>query len=296
MPRQRRPTRTRRTWTWASPSPPDAVNQPTGHPGPPGVQASCLDRNTMTDLGNKIAVITGAAGAIGRETVSVFRKSGATVVGVDVTGESDADLFIRVDLTRDTQVRDLYAQVAQTYGRIDILFNNAGIALAEDGSVLDTDVATFNRVMEANVLSVFLCCKYGLPYLVENGGGSVVNTASLVATMGSAVSQIAYTASKGAVLSLTREIAIEFAKKNVRVNAISPGPVETPLLATLFDPHQKARRLIHVPYGRFARAIEIAEAAAFLASDAASYISGHELRVDGGISAAYVTAEGEPAR
>jgi NAD(P)-dependent dehydrogenase (short-subunit alcohol dehydrogenase family) len=250
----------------------------------------------MANLGNKIAVITGAAGAIGRETVNVFRKSGATVVGVDVTGESDADLFIQVDLTRETQVRDLYAQVARTYGRIDILFNNAGIALAEDGSVLDTDAATFNRVMEVNVLSVFLCCKYGLPYLVENGGGSVVNTASLVATMGSAVSQIAYTASKGAVLSLTREIAIEFAKKNVRVNAISPGPVETPLLATLFDPRQKARRLVHVPYGRFARPIEVAEAAAFLASDAASYISGHELRVDGGISAAYVTAEGDPAR
>jgi NAD(P)-dependent dehydrogenase (short-subunit alcohol dehydrogenase family) len=250
----------------------------------------------MANLDDKIAVITGAAGAIGRETVSVFRKSGATVVGVDIQGESDADLFIRADLTQATQVRDLYAQVARTYGRIDILFNNAGIALAEDGSVLDTDVATFNRVMEANVLSVFLCCKYGLPHLVANGGGSVVNTASLVATMGSAVSQIAYTASKGAVLSLTREIAIEFAKKNVRVNAISPGPVETPLLATLFDPRQKARRLVHVPYGRFARPIEIAEAAAFLASDAASYISGHELRVDGGISAAYVTAEGDPAR
>jgi NAD(P)-dependent dehydrogenase (short-subunit alcohol dehydrogenase family) len=250
----------------------------------------------MANLDDKIAVITGAAGAIGRETVSVFRKSGATVAGVDIQGESDADLFIRADLTQATQVRDLYAQVARTYGRIDILFNNAGIALAEDGSVLDTDVATFNRVMEANVLSVFLCCKYGLPHLVANGGGSVVNTASLVATMGSAVSQIAYTASKGAVLSLTREIAIEFAKKNVRVNAISPGPVETPLLATLFDPRQKARRLVHVPYGRFARPIEIAEAAAFLASDAASYISGHELRVDGGISAAYVTAEGDPAR
>ena len=250
----------------------------------------------MANLDDKIAVITGAAGAIGRETVNVFRKSGATVVGVDIQGESDADLFIRADLTQATQVRDLYAQVARTYGRIDILFNNAGIALAEDGSVLDTDVATFNRVMEANVLSVFLCCKYGLPHLVANGGGSVVNTASLVATMGSAVSQIAYTASKGAVLSLTREIAIEFAKKNVRVNAISPGPVETPLLATLFDPRQKARRLVHVPYGRFARPTEIAEAAAFLASDAASYISGHELRVDGGISAAYVTAEGDPAR
>ncbi|WP_432945592.1 SDR family oxidoreductase [Kribbella sp. CA-253562] len=250
----------------------------------------------MTNLNGKIAVITGAAGAIGRESVRVFKDAGATVVGVDIQGESDADLFIEADLTAEDAVRDVYARAADTYGKIDVLFNNAGVAIPEDGSVLDTDAGTFSKLMEANVLSVFLCCKHGIPYLVDNGGGAVVNTASLVATMGSAASQVAYTASKGAVLSMTREIAIEFAKKNVRINAISPGPVETPLLATLFDPAQKARRLIHVPYGRFARPGEIAEAAAFLASDSASYISGHELRVDGGISSAYVTAEGEPAR
>ena len=250
----------------------------------------------MSNLDNKVAVITGAAGAIGRESVRVFKAAGATVVGVDIQGESDADLFIKADLTVEQQVEGLYATVAERFGRIDVLFNNAGIALPADGSVLDTDVTTFTRMMEFNALSVFLCCKHGLPHLLRGGGGSVVNTASLVATMGSAASQIAYTASKGAVLSLTREIAIEFAKKNIRVNAISPGPVETPLLATLFNQDEKGRRLIHVPYGRFARPAEIAEAAAFLSSDAASYINGHELKVDGGISAAYVTAEGDPAR
>ena len=252
--------------------------------------------SNLSSLDNKIAVITGAAGAIGRESVRVFQERGATVVGVDIQGECDADLFLLADLTSEDAVRDLYAQAAQAYGKIDILFNNAGVALPDDGSVLDTDVGTFTKLMQANVLSVFLCCKHGLPYLIGNGGGSVINTASLVATMGSAASQIGYTASKGAVLSLTREIAVEFAKKNVRINAISPGPVQTPLLAALFDPAQKARRLIHVPYGRFARPAEIAEAAAFLASDAASYISGHELRVDGGITAAYVTPDGDPAR
>lgn len=252
--------------------------------------------SSLASLDNKIAVITGAAGAIGREAVRVFTERGATVVGVDLQGDSDADLFLTADLTSEDAVREVYARTAEVYGKIDILFNNAGVALADDGSVLDTEASTFTRLMEANALTVFLCCKHGLPYLIANGGGSVINTASLVATMGSAVSQIAYTASKGAVLSLTREIAIEFARKNVRINAISPGPVETPLLANLFDPDQKARRLIHVPYGRFARPAEVAEAAAFLASDAASYISGHELRVDGGITAAYVTAEGDPAR
>ena len=250
----------------------------------------------LSSLENKIAVITGAAGAIGTESVRVFQERGATVVGVDIQGNSGADLFLRADLTDEDAVRDLYAQIADTYGRIDILFNNAGVALPEDGSVLDTDAEIFSKLLQANVLSVFLCCKHGLPYLIENGGGSVINTASLVASMGSAASQIAYTASKGAVLSLSRELAVEFAKKNVRINAISPGPVDTPLLATLFDHTQKARRLIHVPYGRFARASEIAEAAAFLASESASYVSGHELRVDGAITAAYVTAEGDPAR
>lgn len=250
----------------------------------------------MTTLENKVAVITGAAGSIGREAVRIFQREGATVVGVDVRGESDADLFIQADLTNEDDVRNLYQQVVDTYGKIDILFNNAGIAVAEDASVLDTDVDVFNRLFEVNTLSVFLCCKHGLPHLIRNGGGSVINTASLVASMGSAVSQIAYTGSKGAVLAMSREMAVEFAKTNVRINSISPGPVETPLLATLFSPDEKDRRLVHVPYGRFARPQEIAEAAAFLASDNASYINGHDLRVDGGITSAYVTAEGEPAR
>jgi NAD(P)-dependent dehydrogenase (short-subunit alcohol dehydrogenase family) len=243
-------------------------------------------------LAGKIAVITGAAGSIGRESLAVFRREGATVVGIDLDGHAAADLFIQADLTDEAQVAAAYQQVADTYRRIDVLFNNAGVAWSKDGSVLDTDTDVFSEVVRINLLSVFLCCKHGIPHLLRSEGGSVINTASLVASMGSAVSQIAYTASKGAVLALSRELAVEFAKAGVRVNAISPGPVETPLLATLFSPDQKARRLVHVPYGRFARPSEIAEAAAFLASDAASYVSGTDFHVDGAISAAYVTPEG----
>ncbi|MEV0392243.1 SDR family oxidoreductase [Polymorphospora rubra] len=246
----------------------------------------------MQYLSDKVAVITGAAGAIGREALAVFRREGATVVGVDIHGDADADLFLTADLTDEAQVAGVYRRVADEFGRVDVLFNNAGIALPDDGSVLDTSVDVFERVLRVNLLSVFLCCKHGIPHLLAGGGGAVVNTASLVASMGSAVSQIAYTASKGAVLSLSREIAVEFARRGIRVNAISPGPVETPLLATLFSPEQKERRLVHVPPGRFAQPHEIAEAAAFLASDAASYVNGTEFRVDGGITAAYVTPEG----
>ncbi|BCJ65804.1 SDR family oxidoreductase [Polymorphospora rubra] len=246
----------------------------------------------MQYLSDKVAVITGAAGAIGREALAVFRREGATVVGVDIHGDADADLFLTADLTDEAQVAGVYRRVAAEFGRVDVLFNNAGIAVPDDGSVLDTSVDVFEHVLRANLLSVFLCCKHGIPHLLTAGGGAVVNTASLVASMGSAVSQIAYTASKGAVLSLSREIAVEFARRGIRVNAISPGPVETPLLATLFSPEQKERRLVHVPPGRFARPHEIAEAAAFLASDAASYVNGTEFRVDGGITAAYVTPEG----
>jgi NAD(P)-dependent dehydrogenase (short-subunit alcohol dehydrogenase family) len=249
----------------------------------------------MKHLSGKIAVITGAAGAIGSASVAVFAREGATVVAVDLKSPDEpiegADHFIAADLTVEGEVRDLYAEVAAKYGRIDVLFNNAGIAIPTDGSVVDTEVSAFEHVVKVNLLSVFLCCKHGIPHLLASGGGSVVNTASLVASMGSAASQIGYTASKGAVLSLSRELAVEFAKKNIRVNAISPGPVETPLLATLFSPDEKARRLVHVPYGRFAQPAEIAEGAAFLAGDAASYINGTEFRVDGGITAAYVTAE-----
>lgn len=238
-------------------------------------------------------MITGGAGSIGRASVEAFKREGATVVVADVRDEGGGgpDLAVSVDLTDERQVVDLYADVAEHFGKIDVLFNNAGIALEDDGSVLDTHVAVFKRLYEVNVSSVFLCCKHGLPYLIDNGRGSVINTASLVASIGSAVSQIGYTASKGAVLSMTRELAVEFAKTGVKINAISPGPVETPLLATLFSPEQRSRRLVHVPYGRFAEPSEVAEAAVFLASDASSYVNGIELRVDGGITAAYVTPE-----
>ncbi len=244
----------------------------------------------MGTLDGKVCVVTGAAGVIGRETVGVLAREGAAVAGVDVKGKVDADLFLVADLTDAGQVAATYGAVAEHFGRIDVLFNNAGIALPQDGSVLDTDLATWNRVIEVNLTSIFLCCKYGIPYLLQAGGGSVINTSSLVAKVGSAASQIAYTASKGGVLSLSRELGVEFAKRGVRVNALCPGPVDTPLLRALFDSEEAARRLIHVPSGRFARAREIAEAVAFLASDASSYVNAAEFLVDGGISAAYVTA------
>lgn len=245
----------------------------------------------MQKLLGKVAVITGASGSIGRATCEVFRREGAIVVGVDLR-ESDvpADHFLTCDLTDEAQVAELYREVVRRTGRIDVLFNNAGIAIADDRSVLETGLEAWNRVIDVNLTSVFLCCKHGIPHLLASGGGSVINTASLVAAMGSAASQIAYTASKGGVLALSRELGVEFAKRGVRVNAISPGPVETPLLAGLFDPAEKARRLVHVPRGHFGAPEEIAEAVAFLASDAASYVNATDFKVDGGIHAAYVTA------
>jgi NAD(P)-dependent dehydrogenase (short-subunit alcohol dehydrogenase family) len=245
----------------------------------------------VVHLEGKVCVITGAAGTIGREAVGVFSREEAIVVAVDLQPDVDADLVLTADLTDEEQVRAAYTAVADRFGRVDVLFNNAGIALPEDGSVLDTDLATWNRMLAGNLTTVFLCCKHGIPHLLRAGGGSVINTSSLVASMGSAASQVAYTASKGGVLALSRELGIEFAKRGVRVNALCPGPVDTPLLRTLFDPEQTQRRLVHVPAGRFAKAREVAEAAAFLASDAASYVNATEFLVDGGISAAYVTAE-----
>ena len=245
----------------------------------------------MKHLENKVCVITGAAGSIGRESVAVFAREGATVVAIDIRGEVECDLFVAADLTDEAQVRDAYAGIRRQFGRIDVLFNNAGIAVPEDGSVLETDLMVWNRVVEVNLTSIFLCCKHGIPHLLKSGGGSVINTASLVASIGSATSQISYTASKGGVLALSRELGVEFAKRGVRVNALCPGPVETPLLRSMYSPEQAARRLVHVPTGRFAQPHEIAEAAAFLASDAASYVNATEFLVDGGIAAAYVTAE-----
>jgi len=247
-------------------------------------------------LQGKVCVITGAAGAIGRESVAAFAREGATVVGADLRGEVECDLFLTADVSDEAEVRDMYGTVAERFGRIDVLFNNAGIAPPDDASVLETSLDTWNRVLAVNLTSVFLCCKHGIPHLLRGGGGSVVNTASVVAAVGSATSQIAYTASKGGVVALSRELAVEFAKRGVRVNALCPGPVETPMLRSLYAPHEAGRRLVHMPTGRYAHPCEIAEAAAFLASDAASYVTGTEFLVDGALTAAFVTAEdGEPA-
>jgi NAD(P)-dependent dehydrogenase (short-subunit alcohol dehydrogenase family) len=247
----------------------------------------------MGNLDQKVIVVTGAAGAIGRAAVSAFKRKGATVIGVDLRHVDDtvADDFIGCDLTMEDQVRDLYADVVQSFGRLDGLFNNAGVVLADDTSVLNEDQIVFDRTLRINVDSVLLCCKHGIPHLIAGGGGAVVNTASLVASMGSAVSQIGYTASKGAVVAMSREMAVEFARRGVRVNTLSPGPVQSPMLDSLFSADEVARRMIHVPTGRFGTAEEMAEAALFLLSDASSFVNGIELIVDGGISAAYVTPE-----
>jgi NAD(P)-dependent dehydrogenase (short-subunit alcohol dehydrogenase family) len=243
----------------------------------------------MGRLDGKVAVITGSSGGIGGATAERFVAEGAIVVGVDVAGEADYN----VDVTDEDAVRDLYASVRERYGRIDVLFNNAGISPNDDASALETGLDAWRRVQDVNLTSVFLCCKHGIPHLLEGGGGSVINTASFVAQMGSATSQISYTASKGGVLALSRELGVEFARRGVRVNALCPGPVATPLLMELFasDEEQAARRLVHLPMGRFAEAREISNAALFLASDESSYVTASTFLVDGGLSGAYVTPQ-----
>jgi len=216
------------------------------------------------------------------------------VAGVDLRDDSPGvDLALACDVGDEEAVRQMYAAVRERFGRIDVLFNNAGISPPEDASVLDTTQDVWERVQDVNTKSVFYCCKHGIPHLLESGGGSVINTASFVAVLGAATSQIAYTASKGAVLAMSRELGVEFARQGVRVNALCPGPVNTPLLQELFakDPARAARRLVHVPMGRFAEAREIANAALFLASDESSYVNASTFLVDGGISGAYVTPE-----
>jgi NAD(P)-dependent dehydrogenase (short-subunit alcohol dehydrogenase family) len=244
-------------------------------------------------LDGKVCVITGAASGIGAESARVFAREGAKVVGVDVNRGAEGNLALEADVTNEEQVRSLYERTKEELGRIDVLFNNAGINPPADSSVLDTSLEAWQRVQDVNIRGVFLCCKHGIPHLLETGGGSVINTASFVALMGAAVSQISYTASKGAVVSLSRELGIEFARRGVRVNALCPGPVNTPLLQELFasDPEKAARRLVHIPMGRFAEASEIAEAALFLASDESSYITATAFVVDGGLTAAYITPE-----
>jgi NAD(P)-dependent dehydrogenase (short-subunit alcohol dehydrogenase family) len=244
-------------------------------------------------LDGKVCVITGAASGIGAESARLFAQEGARVVGVDVSPGAEGDLAIEADVTDEQQVRDMYARAKTEMGRIDVLFNNAGINPNDDSSVVETTLDAWQRVQDVNLRGVFLCCKHGIPHLLDGGRGSVINTASFVAVMGAAVSQISYTASKGAVLSLSRELGVEFARRGVRVNALCPGPVRTPLLENLFasDPEKAARRLIHLPMGRFAEAREIAQAAVFLASDESSYVTASTFLVDGGLSGAYVTPE-----
>ena len=244
-------------------------------------------------LDGKVCVITGAASGIGAESARLFGDEGATVVGVDLEENSVGDLALAADVTDEEQVKDIYARAREEFGRVDVLFNNAGINPGDDASVLDTSLEAWQRVQDVNVRSVFLCCKHGIPHLIEAGGGSVINTASFVAVMGAAVSQISYTASKGAVLSMSRELGVEFARMGVRVNALCPGPVNTPLLEELFasDPEKAQRRLVHIPMGRFGEAREIASAALFLASDDSTFVTATTFMVDGGLSGAYLTPE-----
>jgi NAD(P)-dependent dehydrogenase (short-subunit alcohol dehydrogenase family) len=256
----------------------------------------------MGRLDAKVCVITGAGGGMGREAALLFTREGARVCAADVDGAlaeetaaaCEGEAFaIRCDVASEDEVVAMYRATAERFGGIDVLYNNAGISPGDDGSVLDTTVAAWQRVQDVNTKGVFLCCKHGIPYLLERSGGSVINVASFVAILGAATSQISYTASKGAVLSMSRELAVQFARQGLRVNALCPGPVETPLLLSIFgdDPAALERRRIHWPTGRLAKPAEIVQAALFLASDESSYVNGATFLVDGGLTAAYVTPD-----
>ncbi|WP_261624023.1 3-oxoacyl-ACP reductase [Nesterenkonia marinintestina] len=251
-------------------------------------------------LQGRVATITGGASGIGLATARRLAHEGAQVVIADIVdqerGRAAADsvggVFIRTDVTDDDDVARLFTETRERFGRVDVAFNNAGIAPDDDNSILDTGLDAWRRVQEVNLTSVYLCCRHVIPIMQEQGRGSIINTASFVAVMGAATSQISYTASKGGVLSMTRELGVEFAKQGIRVNALCPGPVNTPLLQELFaaDPEKAQRRLVHLPMGRFAEADELAAAVAFLASDDSSFITASEFLVDGGLSGSYVTA------
>jgi len=243
-------------------------------------------------LEGKVCVITGTASGIGAESARLFAEQGARVVGIDLdVAAAEGETTIQADVADEAQVAAAYRQIGEELGRVDVLMNNAGINPTDDSSVLETDLEAWQRVQDVNLRGVFLCCKHGIPHLLAAGGGSVINVASFVATVGAAVSQISYTASKGAVLSLSRELGVEFAGRGVRVNALCPGPVNTPLLKELFakDPERAAKRLVHIPMGRFGEPEEIAKAALFLASDDSSFVTASTFLVDGGLSGAYLT-------
>lgn len=250
-------------------------------------------------LGGKVAVITGGASGIGLATARRFAAEGATVVIGDMDAKAGEEvakelggLFVQVNVADEDQVNNLFDTTMATYGRVDIAFNNAGISPPDDDSIETTELPAWQKVQDVNLKSVYLCCRAALRHMVPQGSGSIINTASFVAVMGSATSQISYTASKGGVLAMSRELGVQYARSGIRVNALCPGPVNTPLLQELFakDPERAARRLIHIPMGRFAEAEELAAAVAFLASDDSSFITGSTFLVDGGISGHYVTA------
>jgi NAD(P)-dependent dehydrogenase (short-subunit alcohol dehydrogenase family) len=257
----------------------------------------------MGRLDGKVCVITGAGGGMGRDAAQLFTQEGAQVCVADVSGDAAEETVglcaegtafaFTVDVADEAQVESMLAATVERFGGIDVLYNNAGISPADDASILETSLEAWERVQDVNTRGVFLCCKHGIRRLLERGGGSVINVASFVALVGAATSQISYTASKGAVLSLTRELAVQFARQGIRVNALCPGPVETPLLLRIFgdDPAAYERRRVHLPMGRLARPREIVNAALFLASDESSYVNGATFLVDGGLTAAYVTPE-----
>ena len=255
-------------------------------------------------LAGKSALITGAGSGIGRQTALRFAREGAAVAAVDIDDDAGAEtadmvaeaggraIFARADVSEARDCRRMIAEAEEAFGRLDVLFNNAGISHLEDGGAVDTDEAVWEQTMNVNLKGVFLGCKYGIPALLRSGGGSVINTASFVALLGAATPQIAYTASKGGVLALSRELAVIHARDNIRVNALCPGPLRTELLMKYLDTEEKRqRRLVHVPMGRFGEAEEIADAVVFLASDESSFVTGTAFTVDGGITAAYVTPE-----
>jgi NAD(P)-dependent dehydrogenase (short-subunit alcohol dehydrogenase family) len=254
-------------------------------------------------LEGKVCVITGAGGGMGRDAAQLFVEEGAKVCVADANADAAREtvsllpegsaLAVDANVADERAVEAMFDATVAEFGGVDVLYNNAGISPADDDSILETDVEAWQRVQDVNTKGVFLCCKHGIPRLLERGGGSVINVASFVAILGAATSQISYTASKGAVLSMSRELAVQFARQGVRVNALCPGPVETPLLLRIFgdDPAAYERRRIHLPMGRLAKPREIVNAALFLASDESSYVNGATFLVDGGLTAAYVTPE-----